>query len=77
MTNQEINNRLDQLEKMTKIQCSDGNWNYDAYMHGLANGMIYAQAILQDINPIFLDAPSKWLADDILLPTKSEPEDET
>ena len=63
MTKQEINSRLDKLYEMTKVQCSDGNWNYDAYMHGLANGMIYAKSILTNKDPIFLNAPDKWKSD--------------
>lgn len=25
---------VETLEELTKIQCTDGNWNYDSYMHG-------------------------------------------
>lgn len=57
------NEKVTKLREMIAIQCKDGNWNYDSYMHGLANGMILAEAILSDKEPRYLDAPNKWLAD--------------
>ena len=51
------------LQEMTDIQCSDGNWNYDAYMHGMANGMIFALSIFRGNQPEYLEAPDKWLKD--------------
>ncbi len=55
-----MSERLDALKKATAIQCSDGNWNYDHYMHGMANGMIYAVSCLDGTEPKFLDAPATW-----------------
>ncbi len=52
-----------QLEECVRIQCSDGNWNYDPYMHGMANGMILALALLRNESPVYLDAPKEWLCD--------------
>lgn len=54
---------IEQLDNVTAIQCSDGNWNYDAYMQGMANGLILAQAIMKGEEPVYLDAPKQWLAD--------------
>ena len=51
------------LEEMTDVQCNDGNWNYDAYMHGMANGMIFALSLFQNKRPEYLEAPDKWLKD--------------
>jgi len=51
------------LEEMTAVQCSDGNWDYDEYMHGMANGMIFALSLFQDKRPEYLDAPKKWVKD--------------
>jgi len=51
------------LEDMTKIQCTDGNWNYDAYMHGMANGMIFALSLFQKGDPEYLEAPDVWISD--------------
>jgi hypothetical protein len=54
---------IDSLDEIVKIQCADGNWNYDPYMMGLANGLIMAQAIIKGTEPTFLSAPKKWLKD--------------
>ena len=51
------------LQKMVDIQCSGGNWNYDPYMHGMANGLIMAQSVVDNTIPKFLDAPDEWLRD--------------
>lgn len=50
-----------QLEELVKIQCSNGNWNYDPYMHGMANGMILCLAMLKGCEPAYLEAPAEWL----------------
>lgn len=65
-----LDNKIKSLEEITDIQCQDGNWNYDEYMHGLANGMILSLNVLEDDfdNPYtgqkskrpLLDAPDKW-----------------
>lgn len=51
------------IEEQVKIACSDGNWNYSPYMHGMANGLICALAILTGKELKYLDAPDKWLCD--------------
>ncbi len=51
------------LQDVIDTQCSDGNWNYDPYMHGMANGLIVARSILTGEEPVFLEAPKKWLSD--------------
>lgn len=56
-------NRIENLKNIIEIQCSDGNWNYDPYMHGLANGLLLALATLYDIEYTPLSAPEKWLRD--------------
>ena len=56
--------RIIELQGLVKTQCSDGNWNYDPYMHGMANGMILALAIVEGNEPQFLDAPEKWIRKD-------------
>ena len=55
--------KLDKLKELTKIQCSDGNWNYDPYMQGLANGMILAVAVMEGKTPKYLEMPDGWLCD--------------
>lgn len=52
---------IEQLRDLTKIQCTHGNWNYDPYMHGMANGMILALAIMEGTEPKYLDAPDQYL----------------
>jgi len=54
---------VDNLEELTNIQTSDGNWNYDPYMHGMANGMLLSLAIVKGQEPKFKTAPKKWLRD--------------
>ncbi len=54
---------IEKLREMVKVQCTDGNWNYSEYMHGLANGMICALAIVTDEDPKYLSAPEEWLCD--------------
>jgi hypothetical protein len=58
-----MNNRLELLKEIVIVQRSDGNWNYDPYNHGYANGLILAEAIMHDLEPIFLDAPKEWIKD--------------
>lgn len=48
------------LLALIKVQCQDGNWNSDPYMHGLANGLILALATLQNKEPEFKNAPAKF-----------------
>jgi len=52
---------IQDIRKLVKVQCSDGNWNYDEYMHGMANGMILIKAIIDDVEPVYLDAPDVWV----------------
>jgi hypothetical protein len=54
---------LETLRELIKIQCSDGNWNYDAYMHGMANGMIFSLSLFDNKTPEYLDKPDEWKCD--------------
>lgn len=56
-------NRIKCIEEMIEIQSRSGNYDYDAYMHGMANGMIYIYSILTDKEPKYLTAPDRWLKD--------------
>lgn len=58
-----LQDSLQTLRDMTQVQCSDGNWNYDPYMHGMANGMIFALSLFEDGKPKYLEAPKEWLKD--------------
>jgi len=55
--------RIQALREQVKIQRSNGNWNYDPYMHGMANGLICALATIEDKEPKYLDAPDTWMCD--------------
>ena len=52
-----------ETRKIVDVQLASGNWNYDPYMHGMANGMILLQAMIDEVEPVFLEAPDEWLAD--------------
>lgn len=61
IVNDVLEQRCKELQKLIDVQCSDGNWNYDSYMHGMANGMILSLGVIEDVDPNFLEAPKKWL----------------
>ena len=61
MGNTFLDEKIESMANLVKVQCSNGNWNYDPYMHGMANGMILMLAVLDGEEPKFLDAPKKWL----------------
>lgn len=48
---------LKEINELIKIQCSSGTWDANAYLHGMANGMILIAALVNDEEPEFLDAP--------------------
>ena len=54
---------LDDIEDLIKIQSSYGNWNYDPYMRGLANGLILAKSLVTKDSPVFLEEPAGYLVD--------------
>ena len=70
---QDMKARLEKLKELNAVQCTDGNWDYDPYMHGMANGLILALAVIEDIEPVYLDAPDEWLKDkpDLIIPVES------
>lgn len=55
--------RIAKLREMVNLQCSNGNWNCNSYMHGMANGMIFLLAMLENKEPQYLKAPDVWLDD--------------
>lgn len=50
------------IDSMVNIQCSEGNWNYNEYMFGLANGLLMASHVMHDCHdePL-LNRPEKFL----------------
>ena len=59
----DTSNYLYRLREMLKVQGVNGNWNSDPYMHGMYNGMEYALSIFENREPLYRNAPEKWLAD--------------
>jgi hypothetical protein len=51
------------LIEALEIQCTHGNWNFDPYMHGMANGMIFSVSCFDNNEPKYLSAPCTWVAD--------------
>jgi len=49
-----IPSRINSLRNITDIQCTKGNYTYDDYMRGMANGLILALSIMEDKDPKFL-----------------------
>lgn len=62
----ELRKRIEKLDDLVRIQCHDGNWNYDPYMHGMANGLLVAQAAMYNSEHFeALSAPATWLKDEV------------
>ncbi len=55
--------KLREAKGCLELQGSDGNWNYDPYMHGMYNGMEFMLAMFEDREPQYRSAPKKWLFD--------------
>lgn len=55
--------KLEALARVAAMQSEDGNWNYAPYMHGYANGLILALAIMTGQEAKFLEAPAQWIGD--------------
>lgn len=54
--------RIGSLIDLTNIQLQDGNWDYDPYMHGMANGLILALSTLLDVEPDYKEEPIAYLS---------------
>ena len=52
--------RIEKLKELVKTQSSEGNFDYDNYMLGMANGMILSLAVIEDCTPVYLDEPKVW-----------------
>ncbi len=73
MSESTLKDRAASFDDLVDTQCSSGNWNYDPYMHGMANGMILAQAMMRGEEPEYLTAPDEWLSDrDVVATIESE-----
>jgi hypothetical protein len=49
------------MREMLEVQGRDGNWNYDAYMQGMYNGMEFMVALAEGRDPVFRSPPEKWI----------------
>lgn len=54
---------IEKLDEVTAMATSVGNYNCNAYMLGMANGLLLAQAIMHDREVEYLSAPEMWLDD--------------
>ena len=63
---------LKDLKDVMDIQLSNGNWNYDEYMLGLANGLILARHLIRGLSGEckYKKQPKVWLKD---LAAKTKP----
>jgi len=59
-----LEHNLNKLKNLIDIQCTDGTWNYDDYMLGLANGLICAYTTMSDKEPEFKSKPKKGFISD-------------
>jgi len=57
----DIHDTVEVLREMVDIQCTNGNWNYNPYMYGMANGMIFALSLFDNEQPKYLEQPDEWL----------------
>lgn len=49
------------LQKARDVAVSPGNYDVCEYMHGMANGIIFAEATLKGETPTYLPQPKEWL----------------
>jgi hypothetical protein len=61
MTDQEPE-LIAKLRGLVEGQGRDGMWNHDPYFHGMYNGMELMLSVLEKREPVFREAPKKWLA---------------
>jgi len=47
--------KFQRIREVTAIQCSPGNFDVNEYMRGMANGLILAQAIVDDKEPKYIE----------------------
>ncbi len=52
---------LEALREIHRVQGNEGNWNHDSYMHGMFNGLEFALSLFENRMPDFRIAPEVWL----------------
>ena len=63
MNKKKMKKSIEILRNSVNISCSDGTWNYSPYLHGMANGLIFALAIFEGEEPCYLAVPDNWEID--------------
>ncbi len=58
-----LKTRIQWVRRNLELQGEHGNWNYDAYMLGVYNGIECALATLENRQANCRDAPEAWLRD--------------
>ena len=56
---EELAKKLKALNDVTAVAVSPGNADVNEYMRGMANGLILAQAIMNDREPQYIEATEK------------------
>jgi hypothetical protein len=56
-----LSNLTKTMADMVAIQGASGTYDIDPYNHGLVNGMIHIQAIAQNQEIPFVEAPAEWI----------------
>ena len=51
----DLQKRRIKLKEITKVQCQKGNYDVNEYMRGMANGLILAEAIMNDKEPKYFE----------------------
>ena len=59
--------RIKELHKLCEIASRKGTYDCNSYLHGMANGIIFALAIMENKDPEYLDPPDIFLEDYELL----------
>ena len=58
-----MEDKIEELRGMIKIQSSSGHWNYSPYLLGMANGSIFALSIMTGEEAKYLNPPKEYLCD--------------
>ena len=66
---------LDEFDLLLDIQLSPGNWDFDPYLHGMANGILLMRSIVSGEDPEYMEAPEQW-GEDLYEERKALEEDE-
>lgn len=59
----EMSEAVKAVGDMLRVQGTDGNWNYNPYMHGMYNGLELALSVFEGRDPAYKEAPEKWIVE--------------